>query len=203
MQGHSTPSPPADKLHSEAPAWSSPIREQTQGGQSDRRARWETSLGERARGSARNDASAWGRLRPGARGGRPPPGGRSEPQAQPGCRGGGAACWHCHRLPTWAVSGVLPPRTLQKASFSFKKGVKQRKAKRQWKGKDVVFAVFENCTCFLLRDKCQGWILLASPGSYVSTLPSNPCPRGLHFPAWCLVKRRWAARIFTPHLMGL
>ena len=38
------------------------------GGQSDRRARWETSLGDRARGSARNDASAWGRLRPGARG---------------------------------------------------------------------------------------------------------------------------------------
>ena len=33
------------------------------GGQSDRRARWEASLGERARGSARNGASAWGRLR--------------------------------------------------------------------------------------------------------------------------------------------
>ena len=32
MQGHSIPSPLADKRHSEAPAWSSPIREQTQGG---------------------------------------------------------------------------------------------------------------------------------------------------------------------------
>lgn len=144
MQGHCIPSPLTDKLHSEAPS----LELSNPGTDSGGRQTGGPTGRPRCVTEPEADASAWGRFRPGARRGCPPPGGRSVPEAQPSCKGGGTACCRCHCIPTREISGVLPPRTLQKASFIFKKGVKQRKAERQRKEKSMVFAYLKTAHAF-------------------------------------------------------